>query len=770
MALTPEQEQQRLDLIQRQNVAARELASTYEKIEKTAGKLTKDQEESLSISKQIAKQASDLEKHIQKRLDKTSKVEDLSRSLSRLEKDFVKNQKESANIVAKLNSEKAKALGEAKKLATQERDIQKKIRQELAIQDALEDKINRLKGKKNAAARAELAAAKEDLRSSKEALKIQDKKLNTTVKQKEEQKDLTRQLGASVRAHETTLKTQAEEIELTKKEVTQRRLLQAFNTLTSKFNIDSIKSLTTITGLWAAIVDGAFKADTQINQLGKSLGLSYKEAYKVRQEFVSYARNTRDSFVTTDRLVKAQAELSEQLGIAVEFSGEELTTFSKLTEIVGLTAQEAGNLAKFSAAAGMESKDYVSSIRTAAFQAQRTNRIHISDKELLSSISKLSAGILVKFQGNPKAIAQAVVQAKALGTTLEQVDKTSESLLNFESSIQNELEAELLTGQQLNFERARAAALTGDQTTLMEEMAAQAGSLADFQSMNVIAQESLAKAFGKSREEMADMLMKQENIAKYGDAAAQLNEEQLKDMQNRNMTAEQYLNMVAEQRSAQEQFNDLVTKLQDILVNIAAGPLATVLKGFTDILDTTGLIYPIVGAIAGLIAGKMVMGIFNFGKGIAAAIPKLMTMVGLSTSKAIAEITAAEAITFGLATVGIVAGIAAAVAAMNSAKSDAQSVKDGIASPGRGPFTITDSYGATAITADGDGLAVSPNIKTGRSDGGVMAAINNLATIMSKPAPAPQFALSVDGQRLGSVVGNQQETGTQQTKNAYRLA
>ena len=226
MALTPEQEQQRLDLIQRQNVAARELASTYEKIEKTAGKLTKDQEESLSISKQIAKQASDLEKHIQKRLDKTSKVEDLSRSLSRLEKDFVKNQKESANIVAKLNSEKAKALGEAKKLATQERDIQKKIRQELAIQDALEDKINRLKGKKNAAARAELAAAKEDLRSSKEALKIQDKKLNTTVKQKEEQKDLTRQLGASVRAHETTLKTQAEEIELTKKEVTQRRLLQ----------------------------------------------------------------------------------------------------------------------------------------------------------------------------------------------------------------------------------------------------------------------------------------------------------------------------------------------------------------------------------------------------------------------------------------------------------------------------------------------------------------------------------------------------------------
>jgi hypothetical protein len=534
--------------------------------------------------------------------------------------------------------------------------------------------------------------------------------------------------------------------------------------------IDNIKSLTTITGLWAAIVDGAFKADTQITQLGKSLGISYKSAYAVRQEFVAYARNTRDSFINTDRLIKAQAELSEQLGIAVQFSGEELANFSRLTEIVGLTAQEASSLVKFSAAAGMESKEYVSNVRVAAFYAQQANKVHISDKELLSTVSKLSAGILTKFQNNPKAIAEAVIQAKKLGTTLEQVDKTAESLLNFESSIQSELEAELLTGRQLNFERARAAALTGDQATLMEEMAAQAGSLAEFQDMNVLAQESLAKAFGKSREEMADMLMKQEAVNKYGDAAAQLNAEQLEDMQRRNMTAAEYLEMVDQQRSAQEQFNDLVTKLQDTLVNLAAGPLAVVLKTFTDILDTAGLIYPIIGAIAGLIAGKMVMGIFNFGKGIASAIPKLMTMVGLSTSKAIAEITAAEAITFGLATVGIVAGIGAAVAAMNSAKSEAQSVQDGIASPGRGPFTITDNYGATAITAAGDGLAVSPNIKKGGGDSGVMAAINNLATIMSRPAPSPQFALSVDGERLGSVVGRQQETGTQQTKNAYRLA
>jgi hypothetical protein len=40
-----------------------------------------------------------------------------------------------------------------------------------------------------------------------------------------------------------------------------------------------------------------------------------------------------------------------------------------------------------------------------------------------------------------------------------------------------------------------------------------------------------------------------------------------------------------------------------------------------------------------------------------------------------------------------------------------QSVNDGIAPSSKGPFTITDKFGATAITATGDSLAVSPNIQ-----------------------------------------------------------
>jgi hypothetical protein len=306
----------------------------------------------------------------------------------------------------------------------------------------------------------------------------------------------------------------------------------------------------------------------------------------------------------------------------------------------------------------------------------------------------------------------------------------------------------------------------------MQEVAAQAGSLAEYQNMNVIAQESLAKAFGMSRDEMSDMLMKQEAIAKYGDAAGKLNKEQLEDMKKRNMSAADYLNMVENQRSVQEKFNDLITKLQDMLVNIAAGPLGTIIKGFDWLLKQVWLIYPVIGAIAGLMAGKMVMGIIDFGKGLSQAIPKLITMVGLSSAKAVSEITAAEAISFGLATVGIIAGIASAVSAMNSAKSSAQTVQDGIAPSGKGPFTITDAYGATAITAKGDGLAVSPNIN--KEGGGMdlspmIAAINEVRNAVNALANKPTNVV-MDSQKVGALVGRRAETGTEQTKNSYRLA
>ena len=81
---------------------------------------------------------------------------------------------------------------------------------------------------------------------------------------------------------------------------------------------------------------------------------------------------------------------------------------------------------------------------------------------------------------------------------------------------------------------------------------------------------------------------------------------------------------------------------------------------------------------------------------------------------ALSAITLNSALTFGGGALAIIAAVAGIMTLLNSFTNEAQqTVADGIAPPGNGPFTITDSYGRTAITANGDGVAVSPNINQG---------------------------------------------------------
>jgi hypothetical protein len=500
------------------------------------------------------------------------------------------------------------------------------------------------------------------------------------------------------------------------------------------------------------------KADKQATELGKSLGISKSQSLGLRNNFAEYSRSSSDTFVTTDRLMKAQAELSNQLGIAVKYSGEEAETFSRLTELVGLSADEAGRLSKFSAAAGMSNKEYVKQVRQASFYAQQTTRTHFSDKEILQDVSKLSAGILTKFQNNPKAIAEAVVQAKALGLSLEQVDKTGESLLNFESSIESELKAELITGKQLNFEKARAAALTGDQATLMQEIANQAGSLADFQNMNVIAQKSLAEAFGMSRDEMSDMLMKQEAISKYGDAAAKLNKDQLEDMKRRNMSADEYIQKQNEQRSIQDKFNDAVLKLQDILGNLVTGPFSSILTILNVLTENAGVFYTILGSVAALLTGKMLIGLGQL-------IIKLGMALGLSVARAAAEVTAAEAISAGAVTFAIVGGLAAVMGAMYAASkppSETKFAKGGIVTSEINNATIGEA-GPEAIIPLNSSRA--NNILGGGENidlTSMISAINEVKSAINSLASRPSVAY-IQGKDAFS-----KEINTTSTQNSYR--
>ena len=87
------------------------------------------------------------------------------------------------------------------------------------------------------------------------------------------------------------------------------------------------------------------------------------------------------------------------------------------------------------------------------------------------------------------------------------------SLLDFESSIEKQLEASLLLGRQINLDRARQLALTGDQAGLMQEILKQVGGEAEFNRMNVIQRKALADSVGVNVEQLSRLVRNQKGGA-----------------------------------------------------------------------------------------------------------------------------------------------------------------------------------------------------------------------------------------------------------------
>ena len=100
--------------------------------------------------------------------------------------------------------------------------------------------------------------------------------------------------------------------------------------------------------------------------------------------------------------------------------------------------------------------------------------------------------------------------AKKLGTNLDTVGKIMDGMLNFQESIGKEIEASILLGKQLNFQKARELALNNDIEGAMKVVLGQLGSEEEFQRMNAIQRKSLADALGVDVATMAQMISKQE--------------------------------------------------------------------------------------------------------------------------------------------------------------------------------------------------------------------------------------------------------------------
>jgi hypothetical protein len=372
-------------------------------------------------------------------------------------------------------------------------------------------------------------------------------------------------------------------------------------------------------------VDAMFDASKLVAELQRDMGLTAEEAEAVRQRTYEISENsskladTQGKIVILQKqIVQSQKEINDSLDTQIDLTqelgtfGEELLVQSSiLRDNFRLSTEAVAELDKEAIRTGKSVEDITKETFGTIAAVGLEKGILLDVNKILTEATKIQGNLRLSFKGSTTELSKAVAQAKLLGLTLQQSEKTAESLLNFEQSIEAELTAELLTGRQLNLDRARLAALNGDFLGVAKEINAQGITYNKLQDMNLVQRKAIADALGLSTDELADSLKKQQEYnalqsraLAMGVRIADVEEKSLKQIyeENKNVLGsekdlikvlgeELYARKQAE--DAQDKFNKALDKAKESFAKLAESgtidKFASILTQFINKVSSDGL-------------------------------------------------------------------------------------------------------------------------------------------------------------------------------------
>lgn len=423
------------------------------------------------------------------------------------------------------------------------------------------------------------------------------------------------------------------------------------------------------------ILQAILRASANVTKLQKALGISKDNAKDLQQSFLLIQLSSEKAYISSLRLNEAFTALSSQTGLVADFSDDTLENFVFLTKQLGMSNDQATKMTMLFALTGKSSDEIYSNIDDTVNAFNKQNKTGISLRAIYKDIASASASMVVSLGKSPELLTQAALQAERLGLSLSSTEQIMDGLLNFEKSIESELAFQLVTGREINLNRARGLALANDYEGVLKEVGKNEEILLAFQTDNRVAQQLAADALNLSKEQLAEMVLKSEYqnllkddfVAKYGE--------------------QNYLAM--EELSVQEEMNMALEKMQAALGDLAIKALPIV-EAITEMLSSTKALKIVLGAIIGLSFAKMIGSLVSL-------------IISLSTATSL-SIGLASALTFGVAAAAIIAGGMAMNAMIDDIEEKQSSKVNGIKVE---DFTISTHPKDTLVMAGGTKLGVN---------------------------------------------------------------
>jgi len=198
----------------------------------------------------------------------------------------------------------------------------------------------------------------------------------------------------------------------------------------------------------------------------------------------------------------------EQYGTLAGASAEVTDHIGHLAHEMGISGAEAGKLtAEMSMMAG---ESMATSAETLEFTKNLAKASGVAPGKLTKEMAANTKDMALFSKEGSKGFAKAAMELHKMNVSMDAAASAANSLLDYETSIEAQMEASALLGREINLDKARELALNHDSAGAMKELVNQAGGLANFQAMNVLEQQKLAAAIGLQPAELQKAMEAQE--------------------------------------------------------------------------------------------------------------------------------------------------------------------------------------------------------------------------------------------------------------------
>jgi len=331
-----------------------------------------------------------------------------------------------------------------------------------------------------------------------------------------------------------------------------------------------------LTAFISLAVDGAKKSSEAVVTLNKSVAGSMVNM-QAQMSRVSAAAGKFS--VPLNEAAATIAGINDSLGTSLDFTKETTEQAIKLANKYGVSVDAVAHIVKNSAANKKTMTETVDAVTAGVARFNEMNNVSISTKAIFEDIGKASATTLRGIGKQPGALAAAAAAARSLGMSMEDIRAASESTTDFQKSLTDEMTTEMMLGKQLNLNKLREAALTGNVTTQAEEMKRLVMENQGRIGNNVKLQEQFAATLGITRDQYNDIIKNGEALSTLTEKSGAAEEANGKA---RKMSQEDIAKSVEKTTGKLTSLGDKIAKFQENMALGANSFASDIIDGFDD--------------------------------------------------------------------------------------------------------------------------------------------------------------------------------------------